>query len=190
MNRVRVCIYEGTNLGGTPTGVISKLAYSILRSMPAVIVTGGFLHSNEKPDAVSTDADALRGHRKYAEQHALDRKECFEAWIPEPSLDSRPDVSGAVRMTEQQGIRTRVMTGKTPLGCRLAMVAGVDIVVTISGKRHTEVVVEQALELGLPVLPIPDTGGDSGELLDKHRERGPRLYDRLRLCDYHRRGPL
>jgi hypothetical protein len=31
----------------------------------------------------------------------------------------------------------------------IAMVASVDMVVTISGKKHTEVVVEQALELGL-----------------------------------------
>jgi hypothetical protein len=63
------------------------------------------------------------------------------------------------------------MTGRTPLGRRLAMVAGVDIVITISGKRHTEVVVEQALELGVPVLPIPNAGGDSGDLLLNYRER-------------------
>jgi len=49
------------------------------------------------------------------------------------------------------------------------MVAGVDIVVTISGEYHTEVVVEQALELGVPVLPIPDAGGDSRDLLGKYR---------------------
>jgi hypothetical protein len=43
----------------------------------------------------------------------------------------------------------RVMTGRTPLGRRLAMVGGVDIVLTISGHQHTEVVVEQVLDLGL-----------------------------------------
>lgn len=80
-------------------------------------------------------------------------------------------------MTEDAGITLRVMTGRTPLGRRLAMVAGVDMVVTISGKRHTEVVVEQALELGLPVLPIPDAGGDSNELLRKHRARIATAFD-------------
>src|SRR5437879_1901372 len=137
MRRVRVCIYGGTDLQGTPVAFISALAYKILDSMPAVIVTGGFLHSNEKPTAVSTDVAALKGARKYAEQCGIDLKECYEAWIPEPSLDSRPDVKGAVRMTEQDGITVRVMTGRTPLGRRLAMVAGVDLVVTISGKQHT-----------------------------------------------------
>ena len=51
------------------------------------------------------------------------------------------------------------------------MVADVDLVVTIAGRRHTEVVIEQALEQGLPVLPIPDAGGDSRVLLEKYRER-------------------
>jgi hypothetical protein len=171
MRNVRVCIYGGTDLQGTPTEFISALAYKILDSMQAVIVTGGFLHSNKKPRAVSTDVAALSGARRYASENRIDLKDCYEAWIPEPSLDSRPDVKGAVRMTEMDGITMRVMTGRTPLGRRLAMVAGVDMVVTISGRQHTEVVVEQALELGLPVLPIPNAGGDSRDLLVKHRKR-------------------
>jgi hypothetical protein len=164
-------MYGGTDLRGAPTGFISALAYKILDSMQAVIITGGFRRSNKEPDAVSTDVAALEGARRYATEHGIDLKECYEAWIPEPSLDSRPDVGGAVRMTERDFITLRVMTGRTPLGRRLAMVAGVDMVVTISGKQHTEVIVEQALELGVPVLPIPDAGGDSNDLLVKYRDR-------------------
>src|SRR5579872_3067486 len=171
MRKVRICIYGGTDLQGTPTGFISALAYKILDSMPAVIVTGGFLHSNKRPMAVSTDVAALRGARRFADKNGIRLSDCYEAWIPEPSLDRRPEIKDAVRMTETDNITVRVMKGRTPLGRRLAMVAGVDLVVTISGKRHTEVVVEQALELRLPVLPIPNAGGDSRDLLDKYRER-------------------
>lgn len=87
MRRVRVCIYGGTDLQGTPAEFISALAYRILDSTPAVIVTGGFLHSNKKPKAVSTDVAALRGARRYANEHGIDLRDCYEAWIPEPSLD-------------------------------------------------------------------------------------------------------
>ncbi|MEQ1930965.1 MAG: hypothetical protein ABL957_10620 [Parvularculaceae bacterium] len=139
--------------------------------MPAVIVTGGSRHSGSDPHAISTDVAALAGARRYAAEHGVDLRGCFEAWIPEPTLDSRPDILGAVRMSDADGITVRVMAGRTPLGRRLAMVAGVDVVVTISGRQHTEVVVEQALELGLPVFPVPDAGGDSQELLRKHRRR-------------------
>jgi len=177
MKRMRICIYGGTDLQGAPTDFISKLAYEILDSMPAVIVTGGFRHSNENQAAVSTDVAALRGAQRYSDEHTIDLKNCYEAWIPEPSLDSRPHVKGAVRMSESDGIAVRVMTGRTPLGRRLAMVAGVDVVVTISGRKHTEVVVEQALDLGLPVLPIPNAGGDSEDLLLNYRERIAASFD-------------
>jgi hypothetical protein len=151
---------------------ISELAYQVLDSMSAVIVCGGFKHSNEKPNAVSTDVAALRGAERYAKEHKVNKvnlKNCYEAWIPDPGLDSREDVKGVVRMSEADGITVRVMTGRTPLGRRLAMVGDVDIVVTIYGRQHTEVVVERGLDLGLPVLPIPDAGGDSEELLHKYR---------------------
>lgn len=171
MRPLRICLYGGTDLQGMPTSFVSELAYEILHSMPAVIVTGGFSHSNKRPSAVSTDVAALNGARRFAAHHGVDLRRCFEAWIPEPTLDTRADVGGAVRMSEADGIAVRVMKGRTPLGRRLAMVAGVDLVLTISGRRHTEVVVEQAVELGLPVLPIPDAGGDSKDLLEMHRER-------------------
>ena len=177
MRRLRICIYGGTDLHGTPTEFIAELAYQILDSMPALIVTGGFLHSNKKPMAISTDVAALRGAQRYAAEHARDLKDCFEAWIPEPSLDNRQDVGGAVRMSASDGIAVRVMTGRTALGRRLAMVRDVDLVVTISGRVHTEVVVEHALELGLPVLPIPDAGGDSAELLRQHKKEIAASFD-------------
>lgn len=156
---------------------IATLAEQVLEAMPALIVTGGFLHSKEKPDATSTDAAALEGARRHAKAHGIDLKDCFEAWIPDPSLDGRPDVKGVVRMSAKNGIPVRVMSGRTPLGRRLAMVADVDLVVTISGRRHTEVVVEQALELGIPVLPIPDADGDSRDLMIKYRERIAASFD-------------
>jgi hypothetical protein len=171
MRRVRVCIYGGTDLQGTPTSFISALAFKILDSMPAVIVSGGFRHSNKRPTAISTDVAALRGAQRYAAERGVDLKECYEAWIPELALDSRPEIRGAVRMSEADDITVRVIAGRTPLGRRLAMVAGVDVVVTISGRQHTEVVVEQSLELGVPVLPIPNAGGDSRDLLTKYRDR-------------------
>ena len=171
MRRVRVCIYGGTDLQGSPPKFVSALAYEVLNAMPAVIVTGGFRHSHRKPNATSTDVAALEGAQRYSLERAVDLRECFEAWVPEPSLDSRPDVSGVVRMTADDGITLRVITGRTPLGRRLAMVGDVDVVVTISGKTHTEVVIEQALDLGIPVLPIPYAGGDSRAMLKAHRSK-------------------
>jgi hypothetical protein len=164
MRNKKVCIYGGTDLQGLPVEFISELAYKILASKQARIVTGGFLHAENEPDAVSTDSAALTGARRYASEHGIDLRDCYEAWIPDR-------VGGVVQMTENHGITVKVMKGRTRLGRRLAMVAGVHMVITISGGKHTEVVVEQALELGLPTLPIPVAGGVSKRLLANYRQR-------------------
>ncbi|MGI8636266.1 MAG: hypothetical protein ACR2KZ_12775, partial [Segetibacter sp.] len=171
MRPLRICIYGGTDIKGTPSDFIAELSYKILRSFPAIIITGGFHHSNKAPAAISTDVAALRGATRFANESGVALKQCFEAWVPDPILDERPDVKGAVRMNEDDVITIRTVRGRTPLGRRLAMVAAVDLVVTISGKKHTEVVVEQALELGIPILPIPFAKGDSEVLLKKYSQR-------------------
>jgi hypothetical protein len=49
MRGVRVYIYGGADFQPTPARFISALTYKILDLMPAVITTGGFLHSKVEP---------------------------------------------------------------------------------------------------------------------------------------------
>jgi hypothetical protein len=171
MRKLKVCMYGGTNLDGAPVDFVRILATTILESMPAVIVTGGFWSRGDKQDAISTDRAALDGARAFAKSQDVALSTCFEAWVPASGLDSRLDVGGAIRMTEQLGITIRAMEGRTALGRRLAMVADVDMVATVAGKTHTELVLEQALERGVPALPIPGTGGDSEKVLATYGDR-------------------
>jgi hypothetical protein len=171
MRKLRVCIYGGTDLGGVPRAFVASLAEEILMSLPAVIVTGGFLRRNDLPEAVSTDSAALEGARRAAKRKSADISSLFEAWVPDERLDRRPDVRGSVRMGGELGITVRVLIGRTALGRRLSMVGGVDILITVAGRRHTELLLEQAIELGVPALPIAHTGGDSKKIYDTYRER-------------------
>ncbi|MGW6194796.1 hypothetical protein ACWF0M_01490 [Kribbella sp. NPDC055110] len=171
MGMLRVCIYGGTDLTGMPAGFVGSLAEEILMSLPAVIVTGGFLQRLDRPDAISTDSAALEGARRAADRRRVDLRTLYEAWVPERRLDGRPDVDGVTRMTEGLGVTVRVIAGRTALGRRLSMVGGVDIVVTVAGKRNTEVVLEQAIDLAVPALPIPHTGGDSKKVYERYGDR-------------------
>src|ERR1041385_2124192 len=108
MRPLRVCIYGGTNLKGTPTDFISELAYQILDSMCAVIVTGGFRYTTDKANAISTDVAALRGAERYAHENGVRLQDCFQAWVPEPDKDDHRD---SVRMTSAEGMTVHVMDG-------------------------------------------------------------------------------
>jgi hypothetical protein len=113
---------------------------------------------------------ALEGARRFSLRSGKSLKECFEAWIPDKKLDRR-DEDGVLRMQPSDGITVCELSDRTALGRRLAMVASIDLLVTIAGRKHTEVVVEHALELGVPVLPVPDADGDSAQLLKDYRAR-------------------
>ncbi|MBD3946160.1 hypothetical protein [Nocardioides ganghwensis] len=171
MRMLRVCMYGGTDLDGMPAGFVQSLAEEILMTLPSVLVTGGFLRRGDRPQATSTDSAALEGARRAADRLGKDLRTLFEAWVPEGSLDGRPDVDGVVRMGEDLGVTVRMIAGRTALGRRLSMVGGVDVVLTVAGKRNTEVVLEQAIDLGVPALPIPHTGGDSKKAYETYGDR-------------------
>jgi hypothetical protein len=70
MRRVRICIYGGTDIQGTFSGFISALAYKILDSISAVIVSGGFRHTSfadaiQSSSAVLGDITALSENVMY-----------------------------------------------------------------------------------------------------------------------------
>ncbi len=171
MRKPRVCIYGGTALPEPAPAFVTELACTILKKSPSVIVTGGFLHFADSADALSTDLAALKGARKHARAAGVSLRDCFEAWLPEPHLDRNRERGGVARMSEEEhGITVRKMGQKSPLGRRLAMVHDVDVVVTIGGKRHTNEVLEQAMELNVPALPLAFAGGDSREFWKLYRD--------------------
>jgi hypothetical protein len=171
MRNLRVCIYGGTDLDGMPHAFVASLAEQLVMALGAVIVTGGFLRRNDRPRAVSTDSAALEGALRAAARKSVDSRSIFEAWIPDGRLDERPDVRGVERMGDDLGVTIRTIVGRTALGRRLSMVGGIDVLITVAGSRHTELMLEQAVELGVPALPIAKTGGDSKNIYESYRAR-------------------
>ena len=85
MRHLRVCIYGGTHLDRVAREFIAELASQLLDKMPAVIVTGGFLHSKQttaesKPTRVSTDVAALEGARRYAATRQRVERRAMAVW--------------------------------------------------------------------------------------------------------------
>lgn len=160
---LRVCIYGGSTKDGTPMNLISALAEGLIVKLSAVIVTGGYAGR----DRGTSESAALLGARRAAEARSADLGSVFEAWLP----DAGSDDSGGERMGRDLGITIRELSGRTALGRRLSMVANVDLLVTFTGRAHTELVLEQAIEIGVPALPVAATGGASQRVYQAYQER-------------------
>src|SRR5262249_4295341 len=154
MTQKLIAIYGGTELDDATASFVSRLAEGLLGYPDVVVVTGGVDYLTYFPDAMSTKRAALHCAAKFTQAKPSPPAERFQTWIPEAGRDRE----GVVRFKE--GL-VRELKGKSAQARRLTLVEQVDAVVTVNGKKHTALVLDMALAVDKPALPIPLTGGDS-----------------------------
>jgi hypothetical protein len=156
----RIAIYGGTNLTAAVVRFVERLTRRILAFPDVVLVSGGFAQYRGRPDRISVDRAVLEESERRLDPGALATR--FETWLPAPSLDRRSVERfrhGTVR--ELQG---------SAQARRFAVVTGVDAIITIAGEGQTRTVLELALAIKRPALPVAFTGGDSARVWARSRE--------------------
>lgn len=158
MRNKRVVIYGGTRLDSRVATFVSRLAYALLTANDSIVLaTGGFKRSLDSPPTVtSTDVAALRGAETFASELKVPLESCLETWLPEPSKDRIDE--GVERFSAG---KHEVLPGLSAQARRLRLVQMADALVTVSGHVRTALVLEMAVAITRPALPLPFTGGDS-----------------------------
>lgn len=159
----RIALYGGTNLSPEEVRLVRCLARNLLAIQGVTLISGGFKRYREHPEWVSVDSAALREARELLpEPEAFNLR--FETWLPLERLD-RPD-----DQVERFAEGTVHRIPGTDQARRFNLVKAADGIVTIKGEGNTRTVLELALALDKPALPIPFTGGDSRTLWENNRE--------------------
>ena len=167
----RICIYGGTDASAKMERFIIELTPAIIERLDCVIVSGGVKRNKrlKKPNQCSVDLAVLKAVKRYARTKERNLDSFFQAWIPDPEHSTREHIE---RMSEKKdGVKVKIMKERSDLGRRLRLVRDIDHLVTFKGKRHTETVLEQALEINRPALPLPFTGGDSKYFWKTYKSR-------------------
>ncbi|RNC68065.1 MAG: hypothetical protein ED859_11590 [Desulfuromonadales bacterium] len=158
----RIALYGGTNLSPEEVHFVRFLTSNLLAIQGVIIISGGFKSYIEHPEWVSVDsAVLLEAKQRLPQLEALNLR--FETWLPLERLD-RPD-DKVERFAE--GTVHRIPG--TDQARRFNLVKAADGLVTIKGEGNTRTVLELALALDKPALPIPFTGGDSRTLWENNR---------------------
>jgi hypothetical protein len=156
-----IALYGGTQLNEANVVFVGHLVDAFLAEPDVVLVTGGFLRAlSDAQQHTSVDV-ATRDAVKRALCNRSDIDARLQRWssqIPRPGVE---------RFTEGTG---RLLPG-SDRARRFQLVQGVDGIVTISGSGETTTVIEVALAIGRPVLPIGFSGNDSAEFWKDERER-------------------
>src|SRR5215510_819597 len=158
MRNKRIVIYGGTDLDSRTSEYVTKLAYELLKNDRILLATGGFAKPRKGPhEGTSTDVSVLRGAEEFADDRNLPLKSVLETWIPEPTKDRR-DRGGVDRFRKG---KVEILHGMSDQARRLRLVQVADALITVKGHIRTALLLEMALAITRPALPLAFTGGDS-----------------------------
>jgi hypothetical protein len=163
MQKTLVALYGSTRIGKRDVDFVRDLAEAFLAYPDVVLVTGGFWHWESDPDIAETSVDlaTLKAVEDYATREGIAVTDRLQTWLPEqPRENVKRFSKGDVR--ELKG---------SPRARRFQLVQGVDAILTIGGEEHTATVLELALAIGKPIMPVGFTGGDSGDFWNEDREQ-------------------
>lgn len=161
MKTKRVAIYGGTDLDASTSLLVAQLTVELLQKTDAILVTGGFDYSENAPKDRSTDRAVADAAKEHLGTKLNDR---LETWLPEATKDRLDE---KVHRFTDKG-RLVWMEGSARKR-RLRVVNDVDALITVKGRIQTSLVLDVALTIGKPALPLPFTGGDSLEFWKENK---------------------
>ena len=127
-----------------------------------VVITGGKQQRSDDPAALTADRMAVEGMLSVLHPGGIATEEHIETVLP----DMRHDWNKVIRFKEG---RIRVLEGRNPQSRRFSMVHSADVVISVEGEKGTRSVLDVALAIERPVLPLPFGGGASNDVWQAQR---------------------
>jgi hypothetical protein len=126
-----------------------------------VIVTGGLMHLTARPDRPAGEWLLVQDALRRLEEDGVVAETRVETLLPDPdSADFARFHAGAVRMMRNRSRQAR----------RFALVHAADALLAVEGQTGVTQMVDLALALEKPCLPLPCTGGASRQRWQENRE--------------------
>ncbi len=159
----RLFVSGGSRLSPNAALLWRELGALLAREDGLVVITGGLAGRADDPAAVTADRMIIDGMLPVLHSRGVAPEERIETFLP----DSEQDWSKAARFTEG---RIRMLAKRNPQSRRFSMVTSADVVVTVEGEKGTQSVLDVALAIERPVLPLPFAGGASQKVWQAQRE--------------------
>lgn len=164
----RILVYGGYGLTNQHIEFIKELVKELVTDPSVIIMTGGFDHytEGERKNMVSVDRAVLDASKLYIKEGFENR---FETWHTTDN-DSKKQSFKEGNIIPVHGSR-QVR--------RFRMVNNCDVVITIQGNDNTKSIIELALAINKPILPLPFTGGKSETLWPEYRDDVKKLIENI-----------
>jgi hypothetical protein len=157
----RVGIAAGSLISPANVAVCRALGRQLAAEDGLVLVTGGLKHLAARPDRPAGEWLLIQESLRRLQEDGVVAETRVETVLPDPdSADFARFHAGAVRMMRNRSRQAR----------RFALVHAADALLAIEGQSGVTQMVDLALALEKPCLPLPFTGGASRQRWQENRE--------------------
>ena len=128
-----------------------------------VVVTGGLARREDDPSALTADRAIVDGILPVLLARGVYPEEHLETVLPDVQRDSNKLIrfkEGRIRMLKNRNAQSR----------RFSMVHSADVVISVEGEHGTRSVLDVALAIERPILPLPFGSGASKDAWDSQRD--------------------
>ena len=157
------CTGAGKNLSSANARFAERLGWTLAGEEGLLIVTGGYKHDVDSPQSPGTDWQVAKGALDRIQTDGVTSEARLVTYLPDPEQDRAANVRFEVGRVER--LRTRSAQAR-----RFCMVSACDVVTTLQGRKGTGEIIDMALAIERPVLPLPFTGGVSRDRWLANRE--------------------
>jgi nucleoside 2-deoxyribosyltransferase len=153
----RLFVSGGSRLSPQAALLWKELGKLLAAQDELVVITGGLAGRVDSPGCQTADRMIIDGVLEGLHGRRIPADERIETFLP----DQEKDGNKLVRFREG---RIRVMHHRTPQSRRFSLVHSADVVISIEGAEGTRSVLDVALAIERPVLPLPFAGGASAQV--------------------------
>lgn len=161
---LRLFVSGGSRLSANAALLWRELGQSLAAEDSLVLITGGLQGLKDPADALTADRSIVDGFQHGLLLQGNNKRNRIETFLPDPDLDWS-------ELKRFEAGLVRVLTNRSAQARRFRMVHSADVIISIEGKTGTGSVLDVALAIERPILPLPFGGGVSQAVWKKERSQ-------------------
>lgn len=168
---LRLFVSGGSRLSPNAALLWQELGKLLAAEDGLIVITGGLDERSDSPGVRTADRAIVDGFLEGLRERGITDRERIETFLPDPKLDWN-------QLKRFEIGRIHVLTNRTAQSRRFRMVHSADVIITIEGDKGTRSVLDVALAIERPILPLPFGQGDSTKVWHEERDE---ICERFRI---------
>jgi predicted Rossmann-fold nucleotide-binding protein len=159
----RLFVSGGSRLTANAALLWKELGGILARENSLVVITGGLVGRKDEPSSQTADSMIVEGMLHVLKEEGKVAENHIETFLP----DETQDWNKLIRFKEG---KTHILKNRNAQSRRFSMVQSADVVVSIEGEVGTRSILDVALAIERPILPLPFSNGTSKKVWEENRE--------------------